>query len=117
MRGDLYDDNEELVRDRTFHAKNMLAIEAMRIGHFIDDVEMDLGIDVRDAEDPFDLAILKLKEMRDGGSEKALNAQSYLDRATAIAFDADWCCSCIETDEIPMDLWYSLSSLIEKTLI
>ena len=49
MRGDLYDDNEELVCDRTSHVKNMLAVEAMRIAHFIDDVEMDFGIDVRDA--------------------------------------------------------------------
>ncbi len=117
MRGDLYDDNEELVRDRTFHAKNMLAIEAMRIGHFIDDVEMEFSIDVRDAEDPFDLGILKLKEMRDSDSEKALLVQSYLDRATSIAFDADWHCSCIESERIPMNPWDSLFALIEKSII
>lgn len=74
---------------------------------------MVFGFEVRDAEDPFDMAILKLRELRDGGSEKALDAQSYLDRATAIAFDADWCCSCIESERIPMNHGDSLFSFIE----
>ena len=95
----------------------MLALEAMRIGHFIDDVEMVFGFEVRDAEDPFDMAILKLRELRDGGSKKALEAQRYLDRATSIAFDADWNCSCIETERIPMNPCDSLFALIEKSII
>ena len=117
MRSCLYDDKEDDVHGEIRHSKNLLALEALRIGHFIDDVEMVFGFEVRDAEDPFDMAILKLRELRDGGSEKALDAQSYLDRATAIAFDVDCCCSGIETDGILMDSWNSLSTFIQKSLI